>query len=403
MYSVIKLYKSVFATAVCLCVSGGLIGCVNTDRDHKSQTDTPSSKKQIIELTNRVADWQLAHMEGFEEFVPSFQERSKEPKGWIKGTFFKGLIDWSISTKQEEYINWLKDHAKQQHYELGERKYHADDHVVGQYYLSLSEFFGDELMLAPTQKTLDEILLSPSTVSLEFEPKGDEKGYYKKCLKRWCWADALFMSPPVWTKLSKLTGDVEYFELSNGEYWKIVEYLYDKDAHLFLRDSRFFEKKEKNNEKIYWSRGNGWVFYGLTDIITDMPVDHKDRNRYIQLYKEMASALVTLQRKDGFWPVSLKAGELYPAKESSGTAFFVAGLAWGVNNGLLTDAEYIPSVKNGWRALTQSVNSEGMVGWVQQVGYAPDKVSQNETQFYGTGAFLLAGLQVLSLAESGAL
>jgi len=402
MYSIIKPYKPIIASALFLCISGGLIGCVNKTHEHPPQADTPFSQKHIVDLTNRVADWQLSHMDNFEEFVASFQERSKEPKGWIKGTFFKGLADWSIATTQRNYITWLKDYAEQQHYQLGERLYHADDHVVGQYYLSLSEFFDDKSMLAPTQKSLDAILLSPSTVSLAFEPKGDEKGYYKKCLKRWCWADALFMSPPVWTKLSKITGDSRYFEFSNQEFWETTAYLYDSDEHLFLRDSRFFEEREKNGEKIYWSRGNGWVFYGLTDIIMDMPSDHADRARYIQLYKDMARALISLQRKDGFWPVSLTAGELYPVKESSGTAFFVGGLAWGINNGFLKREDYILPVKKGWLALNESVNDEGMLGWVQQVGYAPDKVSQNETQFYGTGAFLLAGLQVLSLAESGA-
>jgi hypothetical protein len=35
------------------------------------------------------------------------------------------------------------------------------------------------------------------------------------------------------------------------------------------------------------------------------------------------------------------------------------------------------------------------------VGYAPDKVSPNETQFYGNGAFLLAGAAMHELAENG--
>jgi len=44
-----------------------------------------------------------------------------------------------------------------------------------------------------------------------------------------------------------------------------------------------------------------------------------------------------------------------------------------------------------------------MIGYVQQVGYAPDKVSADETQFYGAGAVLLAGTHMLDLAEAGTL
>ena len=42
-----------------------------------------------------------------------------------------------------------------------------------------------------------------------------------------------------------------------------------------------------------------------------------------------------------------------------------------------------------------------MLGYVQQIGYAPDKVSAENTHLYGAGAFLLAGTQMLALAEKG--
>jgi len=61
----------------------------------------------------------------------------------------------------------------------------------------------------------------------------------------------------------------------------------------------------------------------------------------------------------------------------------------------------MPAIKKGWAALNDAVTDDGMIGWVQQVGYAPDKVAPNETQFYGAGAFLLAGAGMLELAEKG--
>ena len=44
-----------------------------------------------------------------------------------------------------------------------------------------------------------------------------------------------------------------------------------------------------------------------------------------------------LQKPDGYWPPSLLAPENSPA-ETSGTGFYVYGLAWGVNRGLLDAA-----------------------------------------------------------------
>jgi len=268
---------------------------------------------------------QMAHMEEeqWAPFVPSFQHRTVEKRGWIQGTYFKGLVDWAAQTNNERYYKFLKDFAEGQDYQPEARLYHADDHVVGQYYFALYEKYKDPEMIAPIQGVFDKILENPSTVSLDFGPRSDEEGYSHECLKRWCWADALFMAPPVWTKLTKITGDMKYLDYSDSETWITTDYLFDTDVNLFLRDSRFFERREENGKKIYWSRGNGWVFAGLTDIIDDLPEGYKSTQRYNDLYTDMAAALIERQFDNGYWPVSLDAGELYPVPESSGTAFFV--------------------------------------------------------------------------------
>ena len=99
--------------------------------------------------------------------------------------------------------------------------------------------------------------------------------------------------------------------------------------------------------------------------------------------------LVALQKADGYWSVSLLAPENSPP-ETSGTGFFVDGLAWGVNQGLLQESRYARSARLGWNALARAVGPDGKLGWVQQVGYAPDHVAAGDTQLYGAGAFLLA-------------
>ena len=401
--------KLALGTAVSIALMTGLTACgaasdsTGGDTSAHAQSADIYSRQSITDVSNGVADWQLGHMEleQYAPFVPSFQDRSEEKRGWIQGAFFKGLVDYAARTDNDAYFEFLKNFAAEQGYKLEDRLYHADDHVVGQYYMALYDRYKDPIMIKHTQDTFDEIIANPSDVSLDFGPKGTEEGYYKECLKRWCWADALFMAPPVLTKLTKITGDDKYLNFSDDEFWFTTDYLYDKEKGLFLRDSRFFEKREENGKKIYWSRGNGWVFTGIADVIDDLPADYKSRERYVELYKEMAAALIKLQREDGLWAVSLDAPELYPVKESSGSAFFVAGLAWGVANGTLDAETYLPHIKKGWAALNDAVTDDGMIGWVQQVGYAPDKVAPNETQFYGAGAFLLAGEGMLRLLDAG--
>jgi len=411
LYSLQSSFKTLTVATLMACSSLALSACTVNSKSSNSEASNPANPEvssytasSIKSLTDGVADWQLKYFDTFDKWVPTFQQRTRdEETGWIKGAFYKGLADWAARTNNAEYFEFLKRKAEAVDYALGPRIYHADDHVVGQYYMVLYDRYEDPAMLAPTQKVFDEIIANPSDVSLLFEPEGTEEGYYKACLKRWCWADALFMSPPVLTKMTAITGDNKYLDFSDSEYWVATDYLFDEGDNLFLRDSRFFETREDNGEKTYWSRGNGWVFSGLTDILRDLPQDHPSRSRYEKLFADMASALIDTQAENGFWPVSLKAGELYPVPESSGTAFFVAGLAWGVKTGRLDKDTYMPTIKKGWDAIRASIRDEGMIGYVQQVGYAPDKVSADETQFYGAGAVLLAGTHMLDLAEAGML
>ena len=128
-------------------------------------------------------------------------------------------------------------------------------------------------------------------------------------------------------------------------------------------------------------------------MLKTLPADHPSRPRYEALFRQMSDRLVALQKADGCWAPSLLAPEHAPP-ETSGTGFFVYGLAYGVNHRLLKGAKYDAAVARGWAALAAAVQPDGKLGWVQQVGYAPDHVSADDSQLYGVGAFLLAASEV---------
>jgi rhamnogalacturonyl hydrolase YesR len=134
-------------------------------------------------------------------------------------------------------------------------------------------------------------------------------------------------------------------------------------------------------------------------VLEVLPADHPSRARYEALLREMAAKLVTLQSASGYWPASLLAGDESRTPETSGTAFIVYALAWGVNHKILEARGYRDSIERGWAALARAVDANGKLGWVQQVGFAPDSVRAGDTQFYGAGAFLLAGGQVIELRQ----
>jgi rhamnogalacturonyl hydrolase YesR len=198
--------------------------------------------------------------------------------------------------------------------------------------------------------------------------------------------------------LAKATGDTRYLAHADAEFWATTDYLYDQQDHLYFRDSRFIARRDAAGRKIFWGRGNGWVFAGLARILNDLPARHPSRPRYEALFKQMAAKIVTLQGQRGYWPVSLLEPQETP--ETSGTGFFVYGLAWGVNHGLLPAAQYRPAIDRGWRALVAAVQPDGKLGWVQRVGAGPDQVGAEDTQLYGVGAFLLAVSEVSRLPKA---
>lgn len=346
------------------------------------------SDAKVIQIGSQVADWQLGHMSNF-DYVPenAFRHDTEAPRDWIQAAFFIGLSHFAEVANKPAYSSAVLEHGQREQWGYDHRPRHADADAIGGAWVWAAARTKDPSKLAPTRARFDAVLANPSRVSLEFvnKPKG---GGEPDCQARWCWSDALFMAPPVWIALSNVTGDGRYLAHADAEFWATTDYLYDADEHLYFRDSRFIPQRDAAGRKIFWSRGNGWVFAGLVRILEQLPANHPNRARYETLFKEMADKIVSTQGATGYWPVSLLEPQQTP--ETSGTGFFVYGLAWGINQGLLSAPKYSTAVERGWHALVAAVQPDGKLGWVQRVGVAPDKVSAHDTQLYGVGAFLLA-------------
>jgi unsaturated rhamnogalacturonyl hydrolase len=351
--------------------------------------DTPKIEPaKTLALMEKAADWQLAHLEPVDT-IKVMREETRSPRSWQQGAFYVGLTQLAERSKSDRFREAILSHGRSQKWRLGERQYHADDHVIGQSYLWASAHGAGTDAIVPTRRRFEAIMSAPSNVDLSAHGE-------TKCWDRWCWCDALFMAPPAWVELSQITKDPRFAAFAHKEWKATQDYLYDRDEHLFYRDSRFFERRDSKGRKLFWSRGNGWVFAGVAQVLTHLPKDDPARTGYETLFKEMAVTLQKLQKPDGYWPTSLLAPENTPP-ESSGTGFFVYGLAWGINARLLDRQTYEPAVVRGWRALEKAVETDGRLGWVQQVSDRPEEVAKSDTQFYGVGALLLAGSAVYDL------
>jgi len=352
-------------------------------------------RAEVLSLGGRVADWQLARMDGM-HITSHMKDESRDPRSWQQGAFWVGMTRFADASADPRYREAILSMSRANAYTPGPRLYHADDHVIAQGYLWAAKHGAGPAAVAPLRAGFDRILAKPPVTHLSFVIA---KNYDDTdCLRRWCWCDALFMSPPAWAELSRQTGNPRYLRYALDEFWATTDFLYDPAEKLFFRDSRFFERRDDQGRKLFWSRGNGWVFAGIANLLDALPARHPQRPRLENLFRDMASRLREIQKPDGYWAPSLLAPENSPP-ETSGTGFYVYGLAWGVNHGLLDAREYQPSIERGWNALAKAVNAEGRLGWVQQVSDRPETVAEDDTQFYGVGAFLLAASAVSRLAE----
>ncbi|HUJ71360.1 MAG TPA: glycoside hydrolase family 88 protein, partial [Verrucomicrobiae bacterium] len=287
---------------------------------------------------------------------------------------------------------------------LGERSYHdrevswgdlnqwkigpegsgsADAYTCGQSYIDLYRMdLQQPLYLADIKSNTDVLVASPA-------------------VDGWSWIDAFYMQAPVLARLGNLTGDTNYF----NKLWlmyddmKTRRGLFDGSASLWYRDGNYTNALDSNGQKIFWSRGNGWVFAGLARVLQQMTTNTPHYYDYVMMFTNMAPALKSIQGADGMWRSSLYDYNLYPNPETSGTGLFTYGLAWGVRNGLLPAADYTNTIQLAWQGLTNlALHANGLVGWVQDVGAAPAPTTATTTTDFGVGAFLLACSEIYLMA-----
>jgi len=344
----------------------------------------PSSSEQILATMERVADWQLAH--------PSAHELTD----WTQGTGDAGFMALAGIAKDKKYLAAMHEAGERAHWKPGPRLYDADDICVGQMYTEMYLLQHDSAELGPIKARLDNVLAHPTSVTdYRFINSG------KTARANWSWCDSLFMGPPTWIRVYAATNDRRYLDFAVTNWLRAADFLYDPGEHLFFRDSTYFNRREANGEKVFWSRGNGWVMAGLAWFIPYLPKDSKERPRFEAVFQAMAEKIVACQQPDGLWRASLLDPASYPLAETSGSGFYTFALAWGVNEGLLPKDRYAPAVWRAWKALKACVAADGKLTHVQPIGADPKHFDPDSTEVYGVGAFLLAGAELHRLATAG--
>jgi unsaturated rhamnogalacturonyl hydrolase len=325
-------------------------------------------------------------------FVPS-RSRTWPSNIWTRAVYYEGLMALYDVDKNKSYYNYAVSWGNKHQWNLrdGSKTRNGDNQACGQTYIQLYRIDKKSKYIDSIKGSIDKMI-------------GTEK------IDDWHWIDALQMAMPVFTQLGVLYNDTSYFHrmyqmYAYAKYKHGDSGLYNAADGLWWRDKDFDPPyTEPNGKNCYWSRGNGWVVAALVRVLNDLPKVETHREEYLGDYIAMMNALLPLQRTDGYWNVSLHDSANFGGKELTGTSLFVYGMAWGINQGILNKAKFLPAVTKAWNAMTkESVHANGFLGFVQGTGKEP-KESQpveynREPDFedFGLGCFLLAGTEVYKI------
>jgi unsaturated rhamnogalacturonyl hydrolase len=316
---------------------------------------------------------------------------------WAPAAYFYGNLAAYDIVKNANYLQYTQRWAQSNKFHLigGSGTRNADRQAAGQVYINLFQRPGSSSSYV-TETEASVLNMVNSTMSSD-----------------WYWVDALNMAMPTFALVGTLLSQTNP-ATSQRCFSRMYDFytytktliagtgLYSTKDHLWYRDASFLPPHTSPHGKsVYWSRGNGWAFTALAKVLSVLPTSDPHRQEYRTTFQQMALALKNVQRSDGFWNSDLGDPNDFPGPESSGTAFFTYGMAHGINMNILDRATYLPVVSKGWNALVSTaVQTNGFLGYVQQVGVAPGPTSANETHDYAVGAFLIAGKQVALLAAS---
>ena len=349
--------------------AGGDIGDGGTKGGTGGGAAPAVDRTGALEIMRRVADYELTRF------------GVATNANWVRAVFYTGLLAFYRTTGDAKYLTatqaWGQSNGWRLGTDSGGSVRWADNQAAVQTYADLylmNPVAANDVMVAAGRAAFDQMVAAPLAGRVE-----------------WWWEDALFMAPPALARIAQATPtrSAVYLNLLHTMWWDTKAFLYSDANQLMWRDGTFINTS-------FWSRGNGWVVAGIARLLDALPADDARRPDYEGLLRQMAGKLRTLQA-DGFWRSDLLNPSAFPAQESSGTAFFCFAMAWGIHHGVLDRATYLDAVLRAWTALGTAVSPAGRLGWVQAVGSKPGPTNANDTNDYATGAFLLAGTELLNL------
>jgi len=179
------------------------------------------------------------------------------------------------------------------------------------------------------------------------------------------WIDDMYMITAVQIQAYRATGDKKYAERAAREMILYLDSLQRPNGLFYhAQDVPFF-----------WSRGNGWMAAGMTELLSSLPKDNPDRPKIMKGYNKMMESLLKYQAENGTWRQLIDEPDSW--NETSGTGMFAFAMITGVKNGWLDKNIYGAAARKAWLGLISYINQNDEV---REVCEGTNK--KNDKQYY---------------------
>jgi unsaturated rhamnogalacturonyl hydrolase len=160
------------------------------------------------------------------------------------------------------------------------------------------------------------------------------------------WIDDMYMITMLQVQAYRATNDIKYLTRTAMEMALYLDSLQKPNGLFYHAPTAPF----------YWSRGNGWMAAGMTELLQILPKNNIYYKKILLGYKKMMHTLLEFQSKDGMWRQLINEPKSW--YETSGTGMFTYAFITGIKNKWLPKNKYGKAAIKAWLSLVNYINKD---------------------------------------------
>lgn len=233
---------------------------------------------------------------------------------WPCGVAYYGIARAYEATKNEEYLNLLKERIDE-YIEIGVPKvWTVNTCAMGHCLITLYEATGEERYWDLVKSKLDYLrheALRFGDHVLQHTVSADND------FPQQCWADTLFMAAYFMLRAGVKEQDEELINDALNQYYWHIKYLQDPETGLWYHGYNHITGDHMSG--FYWGRANAWAAYTMSRVGMTLPQCYL-YPKYMDVsgsLEEQLSAVKLLQTENGLWRTILDDSESYEEVSAS--------------------------------------------------------------------------------------